>query len=186
MLLTAIYLYCTFMGIGILTFLSVRYNQCIFDAERELLLAIRRDKQNAQKEAELRTQNPEPSEEPQEQKEEEIATENPHNQSHELAFEPHELVSESHDPLPPDTETPPSSSKRVKTPLSYKQKWNWEFDGIITEKSIDSKHQSINITNPKIPKTPRKTKSRWSNLKSNVKSIIRKYVPSMSPTKDKP
>jgi len=165
MLLTAIYLYCTFMGIGILTFLSVRYNQCIFDAEREMLLAIRKDKQNAQKEAELRTQNPEKPEtpeEPQEQKEEEIATENP------------------------NTETPPSSSKRVKTPLSYKQKWNWEFDGIITEKSIDSKHQSINITNPKIPKTPRKTKSRWSNLKSNVKSIIRKYVPSMSPTKDKP
>jgi hypothetical protein len=165
MLLTAIYLYCTFMGIGILTFLSVRYNQCIFDAEREMLLAIRKDKQNAQKEAELRTQNPEnpePPEEPQEQKEEEIATENP------------------------NTGTPPSSSKRVKTPLSYKQKWNWEFDGIITEKSIDSKHQSINITNPKIPKTPRKTKSRWSNLKSNVKSIIRKYVPSMSPTKDKP
>jgi hypothetical protein len=172
MLLTAIYLYCTFMGIGILTFLSVRYNQCIFDAEREMLLAIRkdkqnarRDKQNAQKEAELRTQNPEnpeTPEEPQEQKEEEIATENP------------------------NTETPPSSSKRVKTPLSYKQKWNWEFDGIITEKSIDSKHQSINITNPKIPKTPRKTKSRWSNLKSNVKSIIRKYVPSMSRTKDKP
>jgi len=162
MLLTAIYLYCTFMGIGILTFLSVRYNQCIFDAEREMLLAIRKDKQNAQKEAELRTQNPETPEEPQEQKEEEIATENP------------------------NTETPPSSSKRVKTPLSFKQKWNWEFDGIITEKSIDSKHQSINITNPKIPKTPRKTKSRWSNLKSNVKSIIRKYVPSMSPTKDKP
>jgi len=162
MLLTAIYLYCTFMGIGILTFLSIRYNQCIFDAEREMLLAIRKDKQNAQKEAELRTQNPETPEEPQEQKEEEIATENP------------------------NTETPPSSSKRVKTPLSYKQKWNWEFDGIITEKSIDSKHQSINITNPKIPKTPRKTKSRWSNLKSNVKSIIRKYVPSMSPTKDKP
>ena len=165
MLLTAIYLYCTFMGIGILTFLSVRYNQCIFDAEREMLLAIRKDKQNAQKEAELRTQNPEKPEtpeEPPEQKEEEIATENP------------------------NTETPPSSSKRVKTPLSYKQKWNWEFDGIITEKSIDSKHQSINITNPKIPKTPRKTKSRWSNLKSNVKSIIRKYVPSMSPTKDKP
>jgi hypothetical protein len=165
MLLTAIYLYCTFMGIGILTFLSVRYNQCIFDAEREMLLAIRKDKQNAQKEAELRKQNPEnpeTPEEPQEQKEEEIATENP------------------------NTETPPSSSKRVKTPLSYKQKWNWEFDGIITEKSIDSKHQSINITNPKIPKTPRKTKSRWSNLKSNVKSIIRKYVPSMSPTKDKP
>ena len=177
MLLTAIYLYCTFMGIGILTFLSVRYNQCIFDAEREMLLTIRRDKQHAQKEAELRTQNPEPSEEPQEQKEEEIETENPHNQSHELAFEPH-------DPLPPDTETPPSSSKRVKTPLSYKQKWNWEFDGIITEKSIDSKHQSINISNLKIPKTP-KTKSRWSNLKSKAKSIIRKYVPLMSPTKDK-
>jgi len=162
MLLTAIYLYCTFMGIGILTFLSIRYNQCIFDAEREMLLAIRKDKQNAQKEAELRTQNPETPEEPQEQKEEEIATENP------------------------NTETPPSSSKRVKTPLSYKQKWNWEFDGIITEKSIDSKHQSINITNPKIPKTPRKTKSRWSNLKSNVSSIIRKYVPSRSQTKDKP
>jgi len=162
MLLTAIYLYCTFMGIGILTFLSVRYNQCIFDAEREMLLAIRKDKQNAQKEAELRTLQPETPEETQEQKEEEIATENP------------------------DTEIPPSSSKRVKTPLSFKQKWNWEFDGIITEKSIDSKHQSINITNPKIPKTPRKTKSRWSNLKSNVKSIIRKYVPSMSPTKDKP
>jgi len=162
MLLTAIYLYCTFMGIGILTFLSVRYNQCIFDAEREMLLAIRKDKQNAQKEAELRTLQPETPEETQEQKEEEIATENP------------------------DTEIPPSSSKRVKTPLSFKQKWNWEFDGIITEKSIDSKHQSINITNPKIPKTPRKIKSRWSNLKSNVKSIIWKYVPSMSPTKDKP
>jgi hypothetical protein len=166
------------MGFCIITFLSIQSNQCIYDAEREMLLAIRkdkknarRDKQNAQKEAELRTQEPEQEtpEKQEEQKEEEISTENPNNFSHDL-------------PLLPDTETP--SRKRVKTPLSYKQKWNWEFDGIITEKSIDSKHQSINITNLKIPKTP-KTKSRWSNLKSKAKSIIRKYVPLMSPTKDK-
>jgi hypothetical protein len=136
-----------------------------------MLLAVRRDKRReaaaelkAQKESELGSQEPEKQEE---QKEEEIATENPNNQSHNLA-------------LLPNTDTP--CLKRVKTPISYKQKWNWEFDGIVTEKSIDSKHQSINITNPKTPKTP---KSRWSNLKSKAKSIIRKYVPLMSRTKDK-
>jgi hypothetical protein len=175
------------MGFCIITFLSIQSNQCIYDAEREMLLAVRRDKknarrdkQNAQKEAELRTQEPEQEtpEKQEEQKEEEIATENPNNFSHDLSFKPHDP------PLLPNTGTPPSSRKRVKTPLSFKQKWNWEFDGIITEKSIDSKHQSINISNLKIPKTP-KTKSRWSNLKSKAKSIIRKYVPLMSPTKDK-
>jgi len=162
------------MGIGIISFLSVRYNQCIYDAEKEMLLSIRKDKRKAaaelkaQKESELLLLQ---SQESEEQKEEEIATENPNNHSHDLSFESHDL------PLLPDTGTP--CLKRVKTPLSFKQKWNWEFDGIVTEKCIDTKHQSINITNPKIPKT------RWSNLKSKAKSIIRKYVPLMSPTKDK-